>query len=201
MDLKDLLDSRNFTYVLIAITLLSFATAGLALTGMVSADTSQVSAQRAGELVSDTLANSTGSTYDVVNVNEQSGVYAVDLNVQNQLQTVYVTKDAELFTTAMNSLSQLRETVQIQASTETCLTEKNATMYGNVTQQETQLQIQVMGGTNRVDSYYQDVNQQGVLQQAADDGVQSVPSFVVNGEVLRGINNITSVREFAGCTN
>lgn len=199
MEIAEVLDSNRFTYVLMALTLLGFTTTALSATGVISLDVNQVSKQRAGELVSDTLGDSAGANFEVVKVEEESGLYAVDLSAQNQLQTVYITKDAELFTTAMNSLSGLRETLELQRTTETCLNNRNATMYGNITQRETQLQIQAMGGTERVDGYYQDVNQQGVLQEAANNGVRAIPAFVVNGEVLQGVNNLTAVREFAGC--
>lgn len=201
MDFAELISSDRFTYALVVLTLIAFTTTALSVTGALSVSMNDVSKQKAGELISDTLATSTGSSYEVVNVKEESGLYKVDLNVQNQLQTVYVTKDAELFTTSMNSLSQLRETLETQRKTESCLNDKNTTFYGNITQQETQLQIQVMGGTNRVDGYYKDVNQQGVLQEAVDRGVRAIPAFVVDGEVLQGVNNISEVREFAGCTN
>jgi len=162
----------------------------------------EISKQEAGDMVASTLEDTTGSSYEVVNVKSTNGVYSVNLQgAQNQLQTVYVTKDGELFSTQMSNLREAQETARMQRKTENCLDSKNVTMYGNLTQRQTQAQIQLMGGTQRVADYYLDVNQQGVLQQAANQGVRSVPAFVFNGQTLEGVNNISDVREFAGCTN
>lgn len=201
MELDDLLESRKFTIGLAVLTVISLTTAAASLSGVLDLGIGEVSPQQAGQTVSETLGNSSGSNFEVVSVDERSGLYEIDLSAQEQLQTVYVTKDAELFSTAMTSLSALQETVALQRSTESCLNSENVTLYGNITQQETQLQIQAMGGTNRVDGYYQDVNQEGVLQQAVDRGVQALPAFVHDGEVLSGVNNLSAVRGFAGCTS
>jgi hypothetical protein len=159
-----------------------------------------ISKQQAGQMVADTLANSTGTSYEVVKVESQNGLYHVRLSVDNQLQSYYVTKNGKMLATQMTDLEQARQTINQQNRVSQCLQDKGAVLYGNVSQQPTVVQIQVLGGAQNVANVYKDVNNPQNLQEAADRGVTSVPTFWMNGETLNNVNNLNQISEFADCS-
>lgn len=159
-----------------------------------------VSKQKAGEMVVDTLESTSNADYSVNKVTTENGMYRVQLqNSQNTLETYYVTKNGKFLSSQLTDMEQVQETVDQQNAVQECLSSKNVTMYGNITEQQTQLQIQVLGGTQNVASYYSDVNNPANLQEAVQRGVQSVPALVMDGEALQGVNNLDEVSEWANC--
>lgn len=170
--------------------------AGSAYVGM---NQGGVSKQKAAETVANTLSDQTGVNHEVVNVEEANGLYKVQLNQNNQLQTYYVTKDGKMVTGQMTDLEQVQQTIETQNNVQECLNNENAVLYGNLTQQPTQLQIQVLGGPRKVAGYYKDINNPSNLREAAVRGVTSVPTLWLNNRTLSNVNNLQSVSEFASC--
>lgn len=158
-----------------------------------------MSKQKAGEMVAETLSDQTGNTYEVVKVEETNGLYEVQVSSNNQLQTYYVTKDGKRFSGQMANLTQVRQTVAMQNEVATCLENKNAVLYGNITQQPTVAQIQVLGGAQKVSGYYKDVNNPTNLQEAANRGISSVPALWMGNRTLSNVNNLERISKFAGC--
>lgn len=158
-----------------------------------------VSADEAGEIVASTLQNQTGVNYDVVNVEEQSGMYRVQVSVNNQLQTYFVTKDGKLLANQLTDIEQVRQLMADQRQVSNCLNEEGAVLYGNLSQQATVAQIQILGGANNVAPYYSDVNNPQNLVEAVQRGVTSVPAFWLDNQTLSGPANMNQVRNFAGC--
>ena len=160
----------------------------------------EVSKQKAGQMVVDTLEQTSNADYTVNKVTQENGMYRVQLQTgQNSLETYFVTKNGQFLSTQLTDMQQVQETVQTQQDVQSCLSSKNVTMYGNITQQQTQLQIQVLGGAQAVSTYYSDVNNPQNLQRAVQSGAQSVPAMVMNGQVLQGVNNLNEIQSWANC--
>jgi hypothetical protein len=159
-----------------------------------------ISADAAGEKVASTLEDSTGNEYEVVDVSKRSGMYEVRLSNNGNLQTYFVTEDGKFLSGALTDLEQVQQTIDTRNSVNSCLEDKDAVLYGNVSQQPTQVQIQLLGGAQQVASYYKDVNNPANLQEAAQRGVSSVPSLYVNNETLSDVNNLSQIEEFAECS-
>lgn len=184
--------------------MVSLLLAGTVIGGSVSylyVNSGNVSSQQAGEKLVSTLEKQSGQDLELVRVQDQSGLYKVDVkNSNDQLQTFYVTKDGRRIATQLGDLDRISRTVDAQREFNQCLNDRNVVLYGNATQQRTLLQIQLLGGAQSVSGYYQDVNNQQTLAQAANRGVQQVPAFYYNGSVLQGINQLNAVEEFTGCS-
>jgi len=168
------------------------AYAGMEFTGM--------SGQAAAEKAASTLEQQSGAEFEVVSVQEKSGMFEVQLSANDQLQTVHVTKDGKFLSGQLTDLDQLSETLELQSTVQTCLQEKDAVMYGNISQRATQAQIQVLGGAQSVSNIYKDVNNPANLQEASNRGVSSVPTiYLSEGEQLTDVNNLSEVSSFADC--
>jgi hypothetical protein len=102
-------------------------------------------------------------------------------------------------TNGMSDLDSLRQTIVAQRQFAGCLSDRGAVLYGNASQQATVTQIQILGGPNTASSVYQDVGNEGVLEQAAQIGIQRVPSLHYNGSILSGVNQISQISQFTGC--
>lgn len=181
-----------------------FLAAGLAVGGAatyVGTSMGGMSGQAAGEKIASTLEDSTGGEYEVVDVRKKSGLFEVRLtNSDNNLQTYYVTKDGKFLSGSLTNLDEVRTTINTRNEVNSCLNSKNAVLYGNITQQPTRLQIQVLGGAQQVSPYYKDVNNPANLQEAAQRGVTSVPTLLVENDTLDGVNNLSRIESFAGCS-
>lgn len=157
----------------------------------------QVSAQQAGNNLATLLSEQTGQNHQFVSATEESGMYQVDLrSPDNQLVTYYVSKTGSLYSNQVTSVQGMRRTIGFR----NCLTNKNVVMYGNISQQATQAQIQALGGTTMVAPFYRDINNQQVLQQAVNQGVQQVPAFGHNNQSLQGPVAAGQVANFTGCS-
>ncbi len=194
MNMEDLFGSGNLMMVLILV-------AGLLIGGAAAylgTNMDNVSSQQAGEKVVSTLER-TGQQVELVRVEEQDGLYRVDVSDNNnQLQTYFVTKNGRMMTTALTDIEQVNNVIDAQEEFSQCLQDKNVVMYGNATQAPTVQQIQVLGGVQYVPTY-KDVNSPDNLQEAADRGIQAVPAFYYNGSTLQGINNLQQIGQFTGC--
>lgn len=182
---------------------LAFLVAGMlfGLTiGFFASQTQQVSADQASQKLLTTLESQSGQQLEVVNTRTENGLYRIDVsNSQNELSTYHVTKDGRLVSAGMNDLDQLRQTIAAQQQFVGCLSERGVALYGNSSQQATATQIQLLGGANTVSPIFQDVNTEGVLQEASQRGVQRVPSFYYNESVLSGVNQLSQISQFTGC--
>lgn len=168
--------------------------------GFLAAQSSQVSKQQASQELVSTLEAQSGQQLEVVNVRSENGLYRIDISdSQNQLNTYYVTKNGRMASESMSNLQQLRQTIDIQKRFVGCLSDRDATLYGNSSQQETLIQIQALGGENIVSPIYKDVRNQEILQEATQRGVRRVPSIYYNESVLSGVKEINQISQFAGC--
>lgn len=167
--------------------------------GYVGLDGGEISEQEAGQTVAETLSETTDLEYEVVSVEKESGMYRVQLNANGQLQTYYVSTDGRLLSGAMTNIEDIREAQRIRTNINECLRDQDAVLYGNLQQEPTQLQIEILGGAGAVSEYYLDVNNQENLQEATDRGIETVPALYVDGEVLENVNNLEEIGEFAGC--
>ncbi len=184
------------------ILMLIFLMAGLVVGGgatYLAMNTATVSADDAGQVVASTLENQTGVNYEVVNVEEQSGMYRVQVSVNNQLQTYFVTKDGKLLANQLTDIEQVRNLMADQRQVSNCLEDEGAVLYGNLSQQATVAQIQVLGGADNVAPFYSDVNNPQNLVEAVQRGVTSVPGFWLDNQTLSGPANMNQIRDFAGC--
>lgn len=172
---------------------------GLAV-GFLAAQDQQITEDQAAQKLVSTLEAQSGQQLEVVSTTTENGVYKIDISdSENQLSTYHVTQDGRLVSTGMSDLDQLRQTIAAQQQFAGCLANKSAVLYGNSSQRATAAQIQVLGGANMVSPIYQDVNSEGVLQEAAQRGVQRVPTLYYNDSALPGPNSISQISEFTGC--
>lgn len=168
--------------------------------GFLAAQTPQISQEQASQKLVSTLEAQSGQQLEVVSTKTENGLYKIDVSDQNdQLSTYHVSKDGRMVSSGMNDLDQLRLTIAAQQQFVGCLANRSAVMYGNSSQRATAAQIQSLGGTNTVSPIYQDVSSEGVLQEAAQRGVQRVPSIYYNGSALPGPSSVSQISEFTGC--
>lgn len=182
----------------------SFLFVGLVLGGVavyLGLNIGQVSKNEAAEKVVSTLEKQSGQDLELLNVESVNGLYKVDLKTQeNQVTTYYITKDGARLTTVLADLDRINKVLDARKSFSECLSMNNVTLYGNISQQETRVQIQLLGGTRYAASIYKDVNNRQNLREAANSGVSRVPSLYYNGSVLTGIKQIPQIEEFTGCS-
>lgn len=159
------------------------------------------SGEDVAENLAQVLENQTGQQLDVVNVERDKGMFKVDLRTaDNQLSTYYVTNGGSSFTQNLINIGNLRSSVEARNSFRNCLVDRNVRLYGNISQQPTQLQIQALGGSQVVGPIYQDVNNNQSLGEAAQVGITQVPAFYYNGSTLEGVNQLQQVEQFTGCS-
>lgn len=196
MNIKHRLD-RETVFFLTAGILTGVVLTSLFTGGMMT-DNGEESAQ---ELI-DTLETSSGQELELVNLEEQNGLYRAQIKDQNdQLSTYYITKNGELIMqeSGVTNLRQFSQRVNAQSEFTGCMEEKEVMMYGNVSQQETSAQIQLLGGPNMVSGIYSDINEQQNLAEAINRGVQRIPAFYYENSTLQGVQSIGNLENFTGC--
>lgn len=137
---------------------------------------------------------------EVMQVEEERGMFKVDVRAQDRVQTYYTSPTGDLFFAedeASDPNMLERASNQRQRLGE-CLRNKQAVLYGNVSQRATRLQIGVLGEQN-LDGVYLDVNNRSVLRAAVQQGVRRTPAFTYNGSALTGVNDRRAVADFTGC--
>lgn len=169
-------------------------------TSFLDLDSQSISQDQAADNLVSLLETQSGQEYEIVSVQSENDLYKIDISdSENQLSTYYVTRNGEMMTNSMNEFQELESTVEAQRSFSNCLSDRDAVMYGNTSQRSTNLQIQILGGSNMVSPIYKDVNSQQNLQEAVDRGISSVPGLYYNGSVISGVNQISQISEFTGC--
>jgi len=184
---------------------LSFLISGLILgsvTVFLSINAGTVTGEEAAQDLVSTLEQSSGQDLEVVNVEESNGLYKVEVkDGNNQLSTYYMTRDGEMVAqdTAMTNFPEFRQQVSAQANFSSCLEEEGVVMFGNQSQRSTAAQIQLLGGPNMVSGIYADVNNEQVLNQAQQLGIQRIPAFATNESAVQGVQTVPQLEEFSGC--
>jgi hypothetical protein len=146
------------------------------------------------------LENQSGQELEVMETEKAGTFYRVSIrNPENQVGTYYTSSDGNMYTQSMQNVDDIRERSTALAEFSSCLEDSGTTMYGNASQQATQLQIQRMGGAAVVQPIYKDVTNQTVLQEAVQRGVQRVPGFHRNESVIQGVQPLQQVEQFTGC--
>lgn len=165
-----------------------------------SIDGQGVSGDTASQDLVSLLETQSGQEYEVVSVKTENDLYKIDVSdQQNQLSTYYITKNGEMMADGMTEFKQLKNTVDAQRGFSNCLANRNTVLYGNSSQRETSLQIQILGGSDMAAPIYKDLNNQQNLQEAVERGIETVPGFYYEGSVLSGVNQISQISEFTGC--
>lgn len=164
--------------------------------------TSTSGGQAAGQNVLSALEAQTGQDLELLKVNKEQGMFRVDVRTQNdQVQTYYTSPTGDLFFSEGSATNPdtLITAVNQRQQLGSCLERKQATLYGNISQRATQLQIQAIGQRN-LNGVYSDVNNASTLQTAVQRGVSRTPAFVYNGSTLSGVNAPAQVADFTGCS-
>ncbi|MFB6167031.1 MAG: hypothetical protein ABEJ62_02095 [Candidatus Nanohaloarchaea archaeon] len=184
--------------------LLVFLAAGLVIgAGLSFAAMSfdRVSKQEAGQKLVRTLEAQTGQDLELLKVEASGGLYTVDIrDSSDKVSTFYVTRDGSSATSSVVDLDRSLRLAKARNSLSSCLQERGVVMFGNLSQQETRLQVQLLGGQRYVSGIYYDVSSQQVLQQAAQLGIQRVPSIYYNGSARQGVQTPQQIAEFTGCS-
>ncbi|MFB6145190.1 MAG: hypothetical protein ABEJ99_01655 [Candidatus Nanohaloarchaea archaeon] len=183
----------------------AFLVAGLLIGGTVvflgTGSHYTVSGQQAVQNLVSILENQTGQDLNLVNVKRSDGMYEVNLKTSNsKLATYYVTADGEKFTSSLTDISHLKQFISAREDFSQCLVDHNVTIYGNISQRTTQLQIKALGGVRTVQPVYRDVSNKKVLQSAVSIGVRRVPATYYDGEFREGVMQLDKFENFTGCT-
>jgi hypothetical protein len=149
-----------------------------------------------------------GSTVEVLNLNEQSGVYKMLIKINSggtaSYQEGYITKDGKLLSMSdstilvENSINQMEK----QKNFVNCLYGKGVKIFGISNQTvpggpETISQLNILG---RIYSPKLFVSCDGQLvQQCINAGISQVPSAVVGGNIDSGIKTIDWFQNKTGC--
>lgn len=160
--------------------------------------------EKSGEEVSEDLVSAleaqTGQEMELVNYEEENGLYKVNMKSQEDtLVTYHMTKNGKMFTSNMADFERVSSLISSRTDFRDCLEDQEVTLYGNITQQATQAQIQVLGGERVVEDIYEDVNDDRVLEEATSLGLERVPALYYDGSLAQGINSIEEVADFTGC--
>ncbi len=158
--------------------------------------------QAAGQEVVSALEAQSGQNLELLKVERQEGMFKVDVRTQDdQIQTYYTSPTGNLFFTEGSATNPdtLTTVSRQKQQLGSCLRKKQATMYGNVSQQATQLQIRILGQEN-INNVYRDVNNATNLRAAAQQGVRRTPSLVYNDSTLPGVNTPGQIANFTGCS-
>lgn len=186
------------------ILMVSFLAAGLIIGGATTylyMTSDQIGQEEAANKIIETVEQQSGQSLELVNTEAESGLYKVDLRTQDDtLSTFHVTKDGRMFSNAMQDLDEIRDVLNAQKEFYSCLADNNTVMYGNMSEQETVLQVQLMGGGNQLGDIYRDVNDEENLQEARDRGIETVPAFYLGGNTLEGVQQMEQIEEFTGCS-
>ncbi|PSG98912.1 MAG: hypothetical protein BRC29_02165 [Nanohaloarchaea archaeon SW_7_43_1] len=194
-DMKESFDKKSF----------SFLVSGLILGSVVvflSLNAGTVGSEEAAQDLVSTLEQSSGQDLEVVNVEESNGLYKVEVkDGNNQLSTYYMTRDGEMIAqdTAMTNFPEFRQQVSAQTNFSSCLEDEGVVMFGNRSQRSTATQIQILGGLNMVSGIYADVNNEQILNQAQQIGIQRIPAFATNESAVQGVQTVPQLEEFSGC--
>lgn len=157
--------------------------------------------QVAQDLIS-TLEQSSGQELELINVDEQNGLYRAQIrNQDDELTTYYMTKNGEMVAqeSGLTNFSEFNNTVSAQADFSQCLEDRGVVMFGNQSQRSTLAQIQLLGGANMLSNIYADVNNNQTRQQAVQLGIQTTPSFYYNESVVQGTQTVNQISSFTGC--
>lgn len=193
--LTDGIDRRTVSLLLLGLLIGSALTAGAE---KLSASSGEAAAQ---ELIS-TLEKSSGQDFELVTLEKQNGLYQAQIkNQQDQLTTYYITEDGSsiIQESGITNLKQFSSRVDAQAEFSNCMAEKDVVMYGNLSQQETVAQVQLLGGANQVSGIYADVNQEENIVEVINRGIQRIPAFVYDNSTLQGVQSVSSLENFTGC--
>lgn len=158
--------------------------------------------QAAGQDILTALETQTGQELELLQVEREQGMFRVDVRTANdQIQTYYSSTTGDLFFTEASATDPQAVTTIARQRQQlgNCLRRKDATLYGNVSQRATQLQIRALGQRN-LNGVYQDVNNASVLSTAVQQGVQRTPALAYNGSALPGVNTPQGVANFTGCS-
>ncbi|MFB6158579.1 MAG: hypothetical protein ABEJ95_02850 [Candidatus Nanohalobium sp.] len=144
------------------------------------------------------LENQSGQNLEIIKTEEAGKFYQVEVKTaDNRLNTYYT--NGEIFTANMQNIEQLKKRLTELADFQQCLKRSGTVMFGNTSQQATQKQFQILGGTQIVSPIYRDVSNRSVLTAAVQNGVQRVPAFYRNGSIIQGIQTPEQVEKFTGC--
>lgn len=185
---------------------IAFLVSGLLIGGVVvflGLNMGNVDSQEAAQDLVSTLEQSSGQDLELVGVQEENGLYRVQVSDQNnQLSTYYMTKDGQLIAqdAGFTDFNQFKQQVSAQADFSQCMSERDVVMFGNQTQRSTAAQIQILGGANMVSDIYADVNNENVLQQAVQLGIETTPGFFYNNRTAQGVQTIPQLEQFTGCS-
>lgn len=185
------------------ILMVSFLAAGLIIGGTSTylyMTFDEIGEDEAANKIIETVEQQSGENLELVNAETENGLYKIDLRTsENTLSTFHITKDGKMFSNAMQDIDEMRNVLNAQQEFYTCLEENNVVIYGNMEEQATVLQIQLLGGGNGLQDIYRDVSDEENLQEAQSRGVESVPAFYLGGNTLEGVQQIEQIEEFTGC--
>jgi hypothetical protein len=170
-------------------------------TGFFAASSSPSGGQAVGQTITGALEAQSGQDLEVLQTEKEEGLFKVDVRTENdQVQTYYASPTGGIFFTQDSATRP--ETVEAVANQRRqlgdCLRNKQAVLYGNISQRATQAQIQVIGQGN-LRGVYADVNNASVRRAAVQQGVQRTPALVYNGSALTGAETPQRIAEFTGC--
>jgi hypothetical protein len=143
------------------------------------------------------LANP-GSTFSIISINEESGIYKVVLRADTPFGTTYreayVTKDGELLTEGVIFVSKSMEQIAAYKDFVDCLDSKGVKIYGISNQTATLLQLNTLGRySTKIFVSCDDP------KPCQDAGVTQVPSVVYKGEIFPGVQSISWFETKTGC--
>lgn len=155
--------------------------------------------QRVGEKVKNLyeLANP-GSTFSVISISEESGIYKIILKANTPFGTTYreayVTKDGELLTEGVIFVGKSIEQIAAYKEFVDCLDSKGLKIYGISNQTATLLQLNMLGRySSKIFVSCDDP------KPCQDLGITQVPSIAYKGEIYPGVQSLNWFETKTGC--
>ncbi|MCK4555220.1 MAG: hypothetical protein KAT83_01310 [Candidatus Aenigmarchaeota archaeon] len=191
----------KFTIVLIVALIVSIA-------GPFAWDMFSNSSSSAGEKVKTLYELVTpGTAFEVLSVNEESGMYKVALKIVaasgTSFSEVYVTKDGKLLSEGMVMVEKSTEEIGAAKNFVDCLYDNGLRIYGVLNQSfsaeaasMTSMQLQTLGMYSG--KLYVSCDGQ-FLQGCVDLGLQQVPSVVYNNTAYNGVKDVAWLEQATGC--
>jgi len=140
-----------------------------------------------------------GTTINIENVKEESGLYKILLKAKTQTgdtySEIYVTKDGKFLIQNPISVEDAINNIKKLNALTDCLYAKGVRIYGLTNDTGTLMQFNILGKNSLKLFVFCD----NILEQCINAGITEVPSIVINSTIYKGARTAEWLAQTAGC--
>lgn len=177
---------------------------GAALIGGGSVLADQLNGAPTGDVARETLELSTGSSLELLKVEDRGSLHRVVLSDGNNVVNTFVTEDGEYIVRNPLPVANYTRTLEERKEFISCLSDNDAQFFGLITQNQTfaqhnrmaQLQIQVLGGTTNLQDVFGGPGQGQVQRAVLNNGLV----WQFGDQFQAGLRTVPQLENATGCT-